>query len=60
MTDIGEVFDAQIEQQGTASIRVKDGQIFLFTTATLEALLAKSLENAEGKVVVFVKAGAEG
>ena len=53
---LGEVVDQQIEQQGTASFKVKDGQVFVFTTSTLEALLAASIENG-GKAIVFVKSG---
>lgn len=59
MSDLGDVVDSQIAQQGTACIRVKDGQVFVFTTATLEALLLKSIESGTGKAIVFVKAGAE-
>lgn len=43
----------QIEQQGTACYKVDDGEVFMFTTATLEKLLARSQET--GKVIVFIK-----
>lgn len=55
--DIGDVADAQIEQQGVASFRCEDGQVFVFTIATLERLLVAAHENG-GKALVFVKAGA--
>ncbi len=58
MSDISEVIDDQIEQQGTASIQVKDGEVFVFTRETLEALLARALESGTGRVAVFVRRGA--
>ncbi len=54
---LGQSVEEQIASQGTASFRVKDGQVFVFTTKTLEVLLAKSLEG-DGRVVIFVKNGA--
>ena len=43
----------QLEQQGVASYKVGDGEVFMFTTAILEKMLEQS--RAQGKVVVFVK-----
>jgi hypothetical protein len=54
-TDLGDEVMEQIKQQGTASFKVADGEIFVFTTKTLETLLARSIESGDGKVLVFVK-----
>jgi tRNA A37 threonylcarbamoyladenosine synthetase subunit TsaC/SUA5/YrdC len=53
--DIAEDAVTQIKQQGAASYQVKDGQVFIFTTKTLEALLAAAIESGTGKAMVFVK-----
>lgn len=58
MSDIGDLIDAQIDQQGVSVIRGNDNSFaFTFTTATLERLLASA--RGVGKVVVLVRAGAE-
>ncbi len=54
-----EIVDAQIEQQGVAAIAVSDGHVLVFETATLERLLARAIESAEGRVIVFVKHGVQ-
>ena len=56
-TDLGDIIDFQLQQQGTASFSVKDGQVFVFTTATLESLLAAAMASGEGKAIVFVRQG---
>ncbi len=52
-----EIVEAQIQQQGVATFQASDGQVFVFTTATLELLLARAIESGEGRAVVFVKRG---
>jgi hypothetical protein len=57
MSDTDKMFEAvdgRIRQQGYAAIKVKDGEMFFFTTDTLEKLLAKSKENPDGRVAVFI------
>jgi hypothetical protein len=56
---ISEVMLEQVERQGAASVRVSDGHVFVFSTTMLETLLARSFENEDGLVMVFVKRGAE-
>lgn len=52
---IDELISEQLERQGAASIRVSDGQVFVFKRETLEKLLAAALEN-DGLATLFVKA----
>lgn len=52
-TDLGEEVAMQIEQQGVASFKVDDGEVFIFTKETLEKLVVAA--EKEGKVVLFVK-----
>ena len=53
MDDLSEDVELQINQQGVASYKVSDGEVFVFTTAILEKLLKAS--NKDGQVAVFVK-----
>jgi hypothetical protein len=55
MSDIENDMEFQISQQGVATYKVKDGEVFVFTTEMLEDLLAKSIESGVGKALVFVK-----
>ena len=55
--NLSDIVDAQIKQQGTGCIAVKDGHVFTFTTHTLELLLEQSLKTPDRKVIVFVKTG---
>jgi hypothetical protein len=55
MSDIADDADFQIQQQGLASYKTSDGEVFVFTTETLEVLLAKSIESGVGKVLVVMK-----
>ncbi len=52
-----EVADGHIKQRGFASVKLKDGEFFIFTTGTLEKLLVRSKENPDGKVAVFIPVG---
>lgn len=52
---IGDIVDAQSQQQGFSVIQVKDGHVFTFTTETIERLLVAAEKT--GKVVVFIKHG---
>ena len=52
-TGIGYDIEMQIENQGVASYKVDDGEVFVFTTKLLEKMLEQS--KAEGKIIVFVK-----
>ncbi len=45
----------QIKQQGVASYKMVDGEVFVLTTATLERLLTKAIESGKGRCVLFVK-----
>lgn len=59
MTDeegINENIEAQIESQGMAAYKVTDGEVFVFTTKTLETFLESSKKT--GRLVVFIKTGA--
>lgn len=51
--DIPQEVEDQIERQGVAAFRVKDGEVLVFTRKTLTKLL-KASENAE-RAIVFVK-----
>jgi len=53
MSDIADDVEYQLKTQGVASYRVSDGEVFVFSTATLEKLLEQS--RTAGKVIVFVK-----
>lgn len=50
-----EDIEFQIQQQGAASYKVEDGEVFVFTVATLEKLLCKAHESGKGQCIVFVK-----
>ncbi len=52
-----EVVDGHIKQRGFASVKLKDGEYFFFTTGTLEKLLVRAKESPDGKVAVFIPAG---
>lgn len=55
--DIGDVFDFQLQQQGTACVRVDDGHVFAFTEKTLVKLLEVARQNDRKQALVFVKHG---
>lgn len=50
---LGDDIEVQIENQGVASYKVDDGEVFVFTTKLLEKMLETS--RKEGKVIIFVK-----
>lgn len=50
---LGEVVDAQIEQQGVAAFSVTDGTVLVLTFETLMVLLP--MAEKEGRVIVFAK-----
>lgn len=50
---LGDDIAVQLENQGVASYKVDDGEVFVFSTAILEKMLEQS--RAQGKVIVFVK-----
>lgn len=50
---LGADIEMQLKQQGVASYKVDDGEVFVFSTAMLEKMLETSRE--QGKVIVFVK-----
>ncbi len=52
--DIEDLIDLQIRQQGVATIKVSDGEVFVFTEDTLRKLLANAAANEERRVVVFI------
>lgn len=51
------ITEAQLAQQRVGAVKVKDGELFTFTTEVLAALLERS--RKAGRVVVLVKRGAE-
>jgi hypothetical protein len=53
MNGLTEDMDFQIESQGVATYKVKDGEVFVFSVAMLEKLYKAAQET--GKAVVFVK-----
>lgn len=53
MSGLADDIELQIQQQGLASYKVDDGEVFVFTTAILEKMLETS--RKEGKVIVFIK-----
>ncbi len=53
--DISDLMEAQLQHQGVGCVRVSDGHVFTFTSATLEAMVEKARES--GKVIVFVRTG---
>lgn len=55
MSDLIQDVELQIQQQGVASYKVSDGEVFVFTTATLEKLLQVSQKSEQGRAIVFVK-----
>lgn len=48
---------AGAQANGVASLRVDDGQIFIFSADTLARLLEKANTSSEKCALVFVKAG---
>lgn len=59
MAEVNELIDDQVERQGVSCIRVSDGHVMTFTREMLEKLLARALESGTGRVIVFVKHGAQ-
>jgi len=55
LSDLIQDVELQIQQQGVASYKVSDGEVFVFTTATLEKLLQVSQKSEQGRAIVFVK-----
>lgn len=55
--DFTGLVDLYLEQQGAACIGTEDGELIVFTTATLEALLEQA-RRGPGKVAVLVRRGA--
>jgi hypothetical protein len=55
--DIAADVEAQIEAQGMAAYKVSDGEVFVFTTKTLESFTEASQKT--GRVVVFIKTRAQ-
>lgn len=53
----GAILETQMDSQGVGCIRVKDGQVFLFSERTLQNLLEQAKASPEKKALVFVKAG---
>lgn len=55
MSDLAELINDQLEQQGVSVIRVSDGHVLTFTAETLARL--QEAAKKTGRVVVFVKHG---
>lgn len=55
MSDIVKNIEGQIEQQGVALFKVKDGEVLVLTTSSLEKLLEISKTHPDGRVIVFIK-----
>lgn len=51
------VMETQVAQQGVGCLRVSNGQVFLFSVAFLENLLAKARAAPEQRTHLFVAAG---
>lgn len=51
------VMEAQLAAQGVASVRVRDGQIFLFSRDFCQKMLEKMDKAGTDRAVVFVKSG---
>ncbi len=49
--------EAQCQVNGVASVRVRDGEIFMFSRGAVESLLEKMAESKQDRIVVFVRAG---
>ena len=58
---ISELVEDQLRAQGCGCVRVGDGQVFVFTRAILEKLLAAAIEygetNDDELAMLFVKSG---
>lgn len=48
---------ASVEANGVGSLKVKDGEIFMFSEHCLQKLIEQARTNPEGTVLVFVKNG---
>lgn len=49
--------EAQVQVHGVASIKVKDGEIFMFSREIVEKLMAQMKDTDQDRVLVFVKTG---
>lgn len=54
---LGEVIEDQIAAQGVASLRAKDGQVFVFTVEKLLEMVEIARSKPNGRLVLFVQAG---
>ena len=53
-SDLLEIVDAHIMQQGMVAIRLKDGHAFFFTDVTLRQLLEKAEKSETRRCMVFI------
>jgi len=50
---------SRVETDGVAAVKVKDGEIFLFSRTKVEELLAGMDKSGESRCLVFVQSGPE-
>lgn len=48
---------SRVETDGVAAVKVKDGEVFLFSRKKVEDLLAAMDKNGENRCLVFVQTG---
>lgn len=54
VSSIADIADAHIQQTGLVAVKVKDGEMFIFTDVTLRQLLKQAESNPTRKVMVFI------
>lgn len=49
--------ETQVEKTGVGSVKVKDGEVFMFSVAKLAEIVINAANAGEKKIVIFVKTG---
>ncbi len=49
--------EAQCQVHGVASVKVRDGEIFMFSREMVESLVKRMQDTDQDRVLVFVKTG---
>lgn len=54
---IADIVDAHIMQKGLVAVKVKDGEMFIFSDVTLRQLLKRAEESPQKRCMVFIPTG---